>query len=80
MRCYICNCDQSNISFNALHNDFDPCHTCQEIINDVFGESSPTEIDAEAAKPTPEELLELENHQYELDLDIEEILARDDFS
>lgn len=80
MHCFICDREQSNISFNVLHKDFDPCPTCQEVIDNVFGDSSDSDIEVETAEPTAEELLELENHQYELDLDIEEILARDDFS
>lgn len=38
MRCHICNAalGETEIKFHKDHDDFDPCRTCLEIINNVF--------------------------------------------
>lgn len=41
MRCYICDAalTDAEVSFNKKHGDWDPCVTCQEVIDDVFSTS-----------------------------------------
>ena len=47
MRCAICNkiLSKEEVKFNNLHQDFDPCSVCLEIIQDVFEPLDDREID-----------------------------------
>ncbi len=36
MRCHICNSVLEQPQWSALHNDWEPCPTCQEVIDNVF--------------------------------------------
>jgi hypothetical protein len=36
MRCHICNTGLSEVHFNADHQDFEPCPTCLEVIQDTL--------------------------------------------
>ena len=40
MRCYICDSALSDeeVQFNRVHDDWDPCGTCKQVIKDVFKE------------------------------------------
>lgn len=48
MKCYICDREDQGISWNSLHKDFNPCFTCQAVINDInyrdMGDESVEEI------------------------------------
>ena len=61
MRCHICNATLSaaEIQWNTDHKDWDPCTTCQEVIDSVFNDSTEEEIDKELNYE-----LELEHGQY----------------
>lgn len=50
-RCYICDriLSPEEIQFNRDHDDFDPCGTCLEVINDLFNHDDEEEIDAQLA-------------------------------
>jgi len=45
MRCRICNAvlTEKEIQFNRQHNDWDPCGTCLEVIDEVFS-NEPEEV------------------------------------
>lgn len=47
MRCYICDAELNDeeIQFNNLHQDWDPCGHCQQIIDEVFEPISEDEVD-----------------------------------
>lgn len=49
MRCHICNAQLSpaEIQWNNDHKDWDPCTTCQEVIDGVFNDSTDEEITEE---------------------------------
>lgn len=36
MRCYICNSTLDNPQWSHTHKDWEPCSTCQEVIDNVF--------------------------------------------
>ncbi len=36
MRCYICDSHLDNPQWSAKHQDWEPCGTCQEVIDNVF--------------------------------------------
>lgn len=36
MKCYICNKEDDLINFNHRYEAYDPCHTCQEVIDDCI--------------------------------------------
>lgn len=40
MKCHICDATlgETEIKWNKDHKDFDPCHTCKTVIDEVFGE------------------------------------------
>lgn len=64
MRCHICNAQlsDSEVQWNTDHEDWDPCTTCQEAIDNVFNDDTESEI----------------NEQLILELDLEEDMERDD--
>lgn len=37
MRCHICDRLLGEPHYNSEHKDWDPCDTCQEVINDTVG-------------------------------------------
>lgn len=47
MKCHICDADLSGdeIQWNNLHEDWDPCGTCQQIIDEVFEPLREEDID-----------------------------------
>ncbi len=49
MRCHICNTVLSpqEIQWNPDHKDWDPCTSCQEVIDSVFNDDTEEEIDAQ---------------------------------
>ncbi len=57
MRCYICDAQLNNISFNRLHKDIDPCERCKEVIANVFGEEGDEASDEIIEEPSLEELM-----------------------
>jgi len=68
MKCFICNADQENFTFNRDHGDIDPCGTCKEVIANVFGEEGdadevPETFDEEV-EPTIEELMAAAEEEY----------------
>lgn len=47
MRCYICDAGlaDEDVRFNRLHQDYDPCGTCREIIKEAAGDlGDPEEV------------------------------------
>lgn len=36
MKCYICDREDDLISFDRAYETFNPCHTCQEVIDDCI--------------------------------------------
>lgn len=36
MKCYICDSQIENPQWSALHQDWEPCPVCQEVIDNVF--------------------------------------------
>jgi cytidine deaminase len=64
MRCHICNADLPKPSFNRDHEDFDPCGTCLEVINNVFHDEPLTEEEMIEVEATPEELMEVVEDEY----------------
>jgi uncharacterized protein with PIN domain len=51
MRCHICNAvlSEPEIQWNKDHKDWDPCTTCQDVIESVFNDNSEDEIERELA-------------------------------
>jgi hypothetical protein len=39
MRCYICDAAIAEPQFNRDHEDWDPCLTCQTVINDMLNDT-----------------------------------------
>jgi hypothetical protein len=41
MRCFICDAGlgDDDVRFNRLHQDYDPCGTCKEVIRDAVNEA-----------------------------------------
>lgn len=40
MRCFICDAvlADDEVHFNRVHDDYDPCGTCKQVIREVFAE------------------------------------------
>lgn len=70
MRCHICDATLSaeQIQWNRDHEDWDPCGTCLEVINNVFEHASEEEIDYQLS-------MELEEFE-EFTQDDPEVLAK----
>lgn len=45
MHCYICDREDDGISWNSLHKDFNPCFTCQAVINSITFKDKPKKDD-----------------------------------
>jgi len=39
MRCYICDAAITSPQYNRDHDDWDPCTTCQDVINDTLNDN-----------------------------------------
>ncbi len=59
-KCHICNNDLSDMRWNKLHQEFDPCNTCLVAISEVFGGEAPDD-DESQPEPTLEELMEADD-------------------
>lgn len=60
MKCFICDKTLSGdeVQFDRDHQEWDPCGTCLDVINNVFEPKSEEEIDWELAEEmSPEDLL-----------------------
>ena len=57
MRCHICNAVLSDqeIQWNKDHKDWDPCTTCQDIIESVFNDDTEEEIDKQLEHEYPDD-------------------------
>lgn len=57
MRCHICNAalGPEDVSFSELHDEFDPCPTCLNIISEVFNDRTEEEITEELEQEFPED-------------------------
>jgi len=67
MKCYICNADMDNFTFNRDHGDIDPCGTCKEVIANVFGDEGDLDQKEQLElelEPTIEELLAVAEEEY----------------
>lgn len=52
MRCHICdnNLSETEVHFNELHQDFDPCRECLYVIRDLFNDDDDEHDDTLYAK------------------------------
>lgn len=70
MRCNICDriLSPEEVHFNRDHDDFDPCGTCLEVINNIFEHPDEAEIDRQLAVDLYyEELVDNQNEGTELE-------------